>query len=155
MSPPRENNRNRNDPSPRLAGRIDTIAGGRAGGGDSRNSRNNYARREVYSSASVLVCVEEISFSDAELQGIELPHDDPMTIAPVLANYSVDRMLVDTGSIGEMCGKQKKTRICYQTSVSPLEKEPKKTKKRRRENYPEVMSTIGEAQKDNDNSPKE
>ncbi|GAA0138377.1 hypothetical protein LIER_00134 [Lithospermum erythrorhizon] len=35
---------------PRLTGRIDTISSGIAGGGDSRNSRKNYARREVYQS---------------------------------------------------------------------------------------------------------
>ncbi|GAA0157639.1 hypothetical protein LIER_14866 [Lithospermum erythrorhizon] len=33
---------------PRIIGRIVTISGGITGGGDSENSRKNYARREVY-----------------------------------------------------------------------------------------------------------
>ncbi|GAA0173156.1 hypothetical protein LIER_26829 [Lithospermum erythrorhizon] len=98
-SPSREENRNRCDPSPRLAGRIDTILGGRAGGGDSRNSRKNYARRDVYSfKSSAHVCVESISFSNAELQDIEMPYDHPFVIARVIVNYTMDRMLVDTSS---------------------------------------------------------
>ncbi|GAA0163581.1 hypothetical protein LIER_19410 [Lithospermum erythrorhizon] len=96
-SPSREENRNRRDPSPRLAGRIDTISGGYVGGGDSRNSRKNYVRREAYSSFVVPKCIKTILSSDLELQGVELPHDDPVVIAPVIANYTVDRILVDTG----------------------------------------------------------
>ncbi|GAA0170163.1 hypothetical protein LIER_40904 [Lithospermum erythrorhizon] len=60
-----------------------------------------------------------------------------------------------TGGIGEICGNQKKARICYLTSVPPLGKNPERSKKSGRENYPEVMSTRGEIQKDDDNSPKE
>ncbi|GAA0148429.1 hypothetical protein LIER_36718 [Lithospermum erythrorhizon] len=66
-SPPREGNRNRGESPLRLTGRIDTIFGGCAGGGDSWNSRKNYARREVYASSSTPIWVEAISFSDAEL----------------------------------------------------------------------------------------
>ncbi|GAA0155972.1 hypothetical protein LIER_13577 [Lithospermum erythrorhizon] len=73
-----------------------------SGGGDSRNSRKNYARREVYASSSAPILVEAISFSDVELQGLELPHDDPVVIAPVIANYTVKRMLVDTGSSADI-----------------------------------------------------
>ncbi|GAA0159711.1 hypothetical protein LIER_16425 [Lithospermum erythrorhizon] len=72
------------------------------GGGDSRNSRKNYARREVYSSSSTPKSVQAISFSDAELQGLELPHDDLVVIAPIIANYTVERMLVDTGSSADI-----------------------------------------------------
>ncbi|GAA0145992.1 hypothetical protein LIER_06048 [Lithospermum erythrorhizon] len=39
VSPPREEMRNRWDLPCKLTGRIDTISGGRTGGGDSRNSR--------------------------------------------------------------------------------------------------------------------
>ncbi|GAA0158315.1 hypothetical protein LIER_38616 [Lithospermum erythrorhizon] len=60
-----------------------------------------------------------------------------------------------TRGIGEICGNQKKARMCYQTSVPPLGKEKEKSKKRIRENHPEVMSMRGENYKENDNSPKE
>ncbi|GAA0143821.1 hypothetical protein LIER_04415 [Lithospermum erythrorhizon] len=41
---------------------------------------------------------EGIKFSEKELEGIEIPHDDPLIISPVIANFLVARMLVDTGS---------------------------------------------------------
>ncbi|GAA0155166.1 hypothetical protein LIER_12951 [Lithospermum erythrorhizon] len=41
---------------------------------------------------------EPLSFSNIELKGIELPHDDPVVIAPLIANFIVERILVDTGS---------------------------------------------------------
>ncbi|GAA0151258.1 hypothetical protein LIER_10014 [Lithospermum erythrorhizon] len=79
--------------------KLSTWAPCRTGGGNSRNSRKNYAWREVYSfTSSAYVCVEPISFFDAELGGIEVPHDDSIIIAPVITNYTVDRMLVDMGS---------------------------------------------------------
>ncbi|GAA0152325.1 hypothetical protein LIER_10836 [Lithospermum erythrorhizon] len=86
--------------TPLLTGRIDTIAGGRVGGGDSRNSRKTYARKEVYSIAEATTRKEEnISFNDKDLVGIELQHDDPVVIALVIANFTIERMLVDTGSL--------------------------------------------------------
>ncbi|GAA0165143.1 hypothetical protein LIER_20620 [Lithospermum erythrorhizon] len=57
--------------------------------------------------------------------------------------------------IGEICGNQKKARMCYQTLFPPLGQESGRSKKRSRENHQEVMSTRGETQKENDNSPKE
>ncbi|GAA0157438.1 hypothetical protein LIER_14706 [Lithospermum erythrorhizon] len=95
-SPPREETRNRRGSLLKLTGHIDTISGGRVGGGDSRNSRKNYARREIYSSSSAPISAEVISFLDVELQGLELPHDDLVVIAPVIANYTIEKMLVDT-----------------------------------------------------------
>ncbi|GAA0185607.1 hypothetical protein LIER_32894 [Lithospermum erythrorhizon] len=84
---------------PRLTGRIDTISGGPAGGGDSRNSRKSYARRTVYAiTRTSSVKSNPVVFTEEELMGIEFPHDDPVVIAPVIANFMVERMLVDTGS---------------------------------------------------------
>ncbi|GAA0171350.1 hypothetical protein LIER_25401 [Lithospermum erythrorhizon] len=58
-----------------------------------------YARREVYSIAdSKALSSEIISFSKKELEGIKLPHHDPLVIAPIIANFMVERMLIDTGS---------------------------------------------------------
>ncbi|GAA0175465.1 hypothetical protein LIER_28632 [Lithospermum erythrorhizon] len=56
--------------APPIMGRIDTISGGIAGGGDSRNSRKIYARRGVYSLNKTTPINELITFSDQELQGI-------------------------------------------------------------------------------------
>ncbi|GAA0184486.1 hypothetical protein LIER_31774 [Lithospermum erythrorhizon] len=63
---------------PRVAGRIDTISRGIAGGEDSRNPRKNYSRREVYSASGAIPMIEPISFLDNKLKGIELPYDDPV-----------------------------------------------------------------------------
>ncbi|GAA0138635.1 hypothetical protein LIER_00342 [Lithospermum erythrorhizon] len=78
---------------PRLTRRINTISGDIARVGDSRNSRKNYARREVYliNQASSLKS-EIISFLDKELIGIELQHDVTMVIAPIIVNYTVERI---------------------------------------------------------------
>ncbi|GAA0154201.1 hypothetical protein LIER_12255 [Lithospermum erythrorhizon] len=82
-----------------LTGRIDTIARGKAGGGDSRNSRKIYAHREMYSIVETTTKKEEvITFNDKDLVGIEVPHDDSVVIALVIANFKVERILVDTGS---------------------------------------------------------
>ncbi|GAA0176250.1 hypothetical protein LIER_42048 [Lithospermum erythrorhizon] len=56
-SPPRERERSvrqrdKQVSPPRATGRIDTISGVIAGGGDSRNSRKNYSRRPVYSASN-------------------------------------------------------------------------------------------------------
>ncbi|GAA0172521.1 hypothetical protein LIER_26330 [Lithospermum erythrorhizon] len=58
------------------------------------------------------------------------------------------------GGIGKICGNKKKARMCYQTSIPPLGKEPKTARKCGLENHLKVMSTRGEAQ-ENDNSPNE
>ncbi|GAA0168759.1 hypothetical protein LIER_40628 [Lithospermum erythrorhizon] len=57
------------------------------------------------------------------------------------------------GGIGEICGDQKKARICYQTSVPPLNKgDGEKPRKRSRKSHGEVNVVRGEEEKDN--SPK-
>ncbi|GAA0168134.1 hypothetical protein LIER_40503 [Lithospermum erythrorhizon] len=83
---------------PRVTRQIDTISGGIAGGGDSRNARKNYSRREVYSTGGEITKSQQISLSGNELRGIELPHDDPVIIAPLISNFKVERMLVNMGS---------------------------------------------------------
>ncbi|GAA0165507.1 hypothetical protein LIER_20896 [Lithospermum erythrorhizon] len=105
FTPPREEESRPRDkrPSPLLVtGRIDTILGGIAGRWNSRNARKNYSRREVYSTGGVAARNEPIMFSDSELQGIELPHYDPVVISPLIANFTVERMLVDMGSSADI-----------------------------------------------------
>ncbi|GAA0185175.1 hypothetical protein LIER_32463 [Lithospermum erythrorhizon] len=90
-SPPREwersvRERDKQATPPRATERIDTICRGIAGGGDSRNSRKNYSTRGVYSTRGAITQNEPISFSDNELKGIELPHDNPVVIALLVGN---------------------------------------------------------------------
>ena len=39
-----------------------------------------------------------IAFSDADLEGCQHPHDDPLVIRVVVANKIVHRVLIDNGS---------------------------------------------------------
>ena len=39
-----------------------------------------------------------ISFSDADLEGCQHPHDNPLVIRVVVANKTVHRVLIDNGS---------------------------------------------------------
>ena len=43
-----------------------------------------------------------MSFSNEDLEGLELPHDDPLMITPWIAGSYVERMLVDTGSSADI-----------------------------------------------------
>ncbi|GAA0168005.1 hypothetical protein LIER_22823 [Lithospermum erythrorhizon] len=88
------------DHSPLVTGRVDTISGGIVGGGDTSNSGRKYARRAVYALGSRTITHDkgEISFSDKELAVLELPHDDLLVVSPIISNFVVTRMLVDTGS---------------------------------------------------------
>ncbi|GAA0161164.1 hypothetical protein LIER_17541 [Lithospermum erythrorhizon] len=57
--------------------------------------------------------------------------------------------------IGKACGDQKKTKICYQTSVPSMGQASGKARKSCPKNHPEVMTMRGEVQEQKDNSPKE
>ncbi|GAA0163881.1 hypothetical protein LIER_19648 [Lithospermum erythrorhizon] len=81
----------RRESSP-VARHIATIAGGIHGGGDSRNARKKYARRKFYGVVDFQVGTEEMTFTDVDCQGLEMPHDDPLVIAPKIAHYTVERM---------------------------------------------------------------
>ncbi|GAA0158558.1 hypothetical protein LIER_38681 [Lithospermum erythrorhizon] len=91
----------RSENSP-VVGHVATIAGGIHGGGDSRNARKKYARREVYGVVNMQVGTEAITLTDADCQRLEMPHDDPLVIAPKIAHYTVERMLVDTRSSADI-----------------------------------------------------
>ncbi|GAA0171766.1 hypothetical protein LIER_25726 [Lithospermum erythrorhizon] len=54
------------------------------------------------------------------------------------------------GGIIEVCGNQKGPRICYQTSVPPLNKGPsERERKRRRKNHMEINTVKSEVGEDN------
>ncbi|GAA0150762.1 hypothetical protein LIER_09627 [Lithospermum erythrorhizon] len=108
----------------RLTGRIVTISGGRAGGGDSRNSRKNYARRQVYSSASSPMTAQTISFLDAELHGLELPHDDPVTSVPPLGQEPGKSK--KRGRENHPCVMSTRSKVQEERDNSPKERESDK-----------------------------
>ncbi|GAA0169066.1 hypothetical protein LIER_43836 [Lithospermum erythrorhizon] len=92
---PRQRQGGNTDASPRITGRVDTFSGGITGGGDTSNVWRRYAHRSVYAlSLMATIYKEPISFSDNELVGLELPHDDPLMTSPIIANFVVARMLV-------------------------------------------------------------
>ena len=41
---------------------------------------------------------KSITFSDSDLEGCQLPHDDPLVVRAVVANKIVHRVLIDNGS---------------------------------------------------------
>ncbi|GAA0164658.1 hypothetical protein LIER_20245 [Lithospermum erythrorhizon] len=62
---------------------------------------------------------------EAELKGIELPHDDPVVIAPLISNFTMERMLVDIGSSADILylktfGKLQLPRSHIQPIATPL-----------------------------------
>ncbi|GAA0146553.1 hypothetical protein LIER_06479 [Lithospermum erythrorhizon] len=63
-----------------------------------------YARRAVYAlgSSATTHDLGKISFSDRELVGLKLPHDDRLVVSPTISNFVVVRMLVDTGSSADI-----------------------------------------------------
>ena len=45
---------------------------------------------------------EVISFSDKDMEGIQHPHDDPLVLTIIVANFQVRRILVDNGSSADI-----------------------------------------------------
>ncbi|GAA0145784.1 hypothetical protein LIER_36189 [Lithospermum erythrorhizon] len=60
--------------------------------GDSRNSMKKYVRRDVYGAIDTQVYTDTITFTNADCQGLEMPHDDPLFIAPKIDHYIVERI---------------------------------------------------------------
>ncbi|GAA0180289.1 hypothetical protein LIER_42246 [Lithospermum erythrorhizon] len=103
-----------------------------------------------------------------------------MVIASLIAKFTVERMLVESGSsadilvegdsvsfapqdefstvggIGEACGNQKRARICYQASVPPVNKPTMQSgKKRCRQNQLEMRMVRKGEEEDNSPNKKE
>ncbi|GAA0173363.1 hypothetical protein LIER_26993 [Lithospermum erythrorhizon] len=95
---PGRNNKPRSRSPPRITRRIDMIYGGLVGGGDTSNSQKQYARRVLYRLAPLeTIDREVISFSRGRVGRNRSSHDDPLIISPVIENFLVAKMLVDTG----------------------------------------------------------
>ncbi|GAA0150961.1 hypothetical protein LIER_09783 [Lithospermum erythrorhizon] len=81
------------------SGRVNVISVGRSRGEDSGSAGRAYAKRDIYAvTAGARPEFPDLSFSRKDFEGIECPHEDPLVINPVIANFEVGRMLVDTRS---------------------------------------------------------
>ncbi|GAA0145624.1 hypothetical protein LIER_05777 [Lithospermum erythrorhizon] len=81
-----------------VVGHIETIPRGIYGGGHSKNSGKKYAIREVYGVMSMEGSTEAITFTDMDGQGLEMPHEDSLVISPKIAHFTMERILLNTGS---------------------------------------------------------
>ncbi|GFY92627.1 arginase [Actinidia rufa] len=92
------------------AGNIQTIHGGFGSGGYSTSSRKRHARsahklaeEEIYNLSSSFVADQTpITFSNDDLRGLHLPHDDALVVSAVIANFNVQRILIDNGSSADI-----------------------------------------------------
>ena len=74
-------------------------------GGESSSARKAHLR-SIKSGDSLEVQVvsklprldNTITFSDSDMEGFQHPHDDPLVIKVVVANKTINRVLVDNGS---------------------------------------------------------
>ncbi|GFS42516.1 hypothetical protein Acr_00g0080270 [Actinidia rufa] len=107
--PPNSPERRYGDNRP-IAGNIQTIHGGFGSGGCSTSSRKKHARsafrsveEKVYNLSSPCVGDQPpITFSSDDLRGLHLPHDDALVISAVIANFNVQRILIDSGSSADI-----------------------------------------------------
>ncbi|GFS43263.1 hypothetical protein Acr_00g0084440 [Actinidia rufa] len=85
-------------------GNIQMIHGGFGSGGCSTSSRKRHARsafrlaeKEIYNLSSPCVGDQPpITFSNDDLRGLHLPHDDALVVSAVIANFNVQRILIDS-----------------------------------------------------------
>ncbi|GFZ00941.1 hypothetical protein Acr_14g0005760 [Actinidia rufa] len=107
--PPNSPERRYGDNRP-TAGDIQTIHGGFGSGGYSTSSRKRHARsahgsadEEVYNLSSPFVADQTpITFSNDDLRCVHLPHDDALVVSAVIANFNVQRILIDNGSSADI-----------------------------------------------------
>ncbi|GFZ18398.1 hypothetical protein Acr_27g0001370 [Actinidia rufa] len=107
--PPNSPERRYGDNRP-TAGNIQTIHGGFGLGGCSTSSRKRHARsafrlaeEEIYNLSSPYVGDHTpITFSNDDLRGLHLPHDNALVVSAVIANFNVQRILIDNGSSADI-----------------------------------------------------
>lgn len=75
--------------------------------GDSKSARKHYRRfasQDAYKFGNIQTKSEKdwesqpITFDDADMKGVDFPHDDPIVIVPNIANHPVHRVMIDNGS---------------------------------------------------------
>ncbi|GAV60481.1 hypothetical protein CFOL_v3_04011, partial [Cephalotus follicularis] len=93
-------------------GVIHTISGGVASGGDDSNARKAYERQsltvqQVPHSKRLRTGGDEevISFSEANYEGVRLPHDDPVVVTLLVELFTMKRILIDNGSSADILYK--------------------------------------------------
>ena len=81
------------------------ISGGFAGGGESSSTRKAHLRSirsgetlEVQAVFKFPRLDTTITFSDSDMEGCQHPHDDPLVIKVIVANKTIQRVLVDNES---------------------------------------------------------
>ena len=80
-----------------------------ASGGESSSARKAHLRSfrsgetlEVQVVSKLPRLDTTITFSDADLEGCQHPHDDPLVIRVMVANKTVHRVLIDNGSLADI-----------------------------------------------------
>ena len=81
------------------------ISGGFSGGGESNSARKAHMRSLRSGEAFEIQAVSRlprldttITFSDSDMKGYQHPHDNPLVIKAIVANKTVQRVLVDNRS---------------------------------------------------------
>ncbi|GAV81206.1 LOW QUALITY PROTEIN: hypothetical protein CFOL_v3_24665, partial [Cephalotus follicularis] len=111
-------------------GVIHTISGGVASEGDDSNARKAYGRQslavqQVPHSKRLRTGGDEevISFSEADYEGVRLPHDDPVVVTLLVELFTMKRILIDNGSSTDILYKhafdQLKSRFLVVDTPSP------------------------------------
>ncbi|XP_077212813.1 uncharacterized protein LOC143847913 [Tasmannia lanceolata] len=85
-------------------GVINTIMGGPAAGGTSSAARKAYSHRvnAGHTCSKKVNTGNEISFSNANLDNLILPHDNALVITMLVANWELMKILVDNGSSADI-----------------------------------------------------
>ncbi|XP_058189301.1 uncharacterized protein LOC131306889 [Rhododendron vialii] len=84
-----------------------------ARGGESSNARKAHLRKlriEEHLEVNTVGCPSKfqkkeeipIIFSEEDIKGVQIPHDDPLVITIVMANYLMRRVLIDRGSSADI-----------------------------------------------------
>ena len=78
-----------------MAGTINTISGGPLSASISKDQSE-----ELWSKRARIRDI--IAFTDEDLQQVQVPHDDPVVISLTIANFTVNRILVDNESLADI-----------------------------------------------------
>ena len=85
------------------------ISEGFAGGGESSSARKAYLRSIRSGEALEIQAVSKlprldtiITFSDSDMEGCQHPHDDPLVIRVIVANKTMQKVLVDNESSADI-----------------------------------------------------
>ena len=80
------------------------ISKGFVGGGESSLAKKAHLHSFILGETLEVQAVSKlprldttITFSDADLEGCQHPHDDPLVVKAIMANKTVHRVLIDNG----------------------------------------------------------